>query len=138
LPTYPSLLRRVPGRAPDGVRPAQNAAETLSQAPERVLVCAACFAVVTRASERIVVHDRHEHTFLNPAGYVYRIGCYASAPGAGPFGAPSDDYAWFEGYSWQMAVCLACAEHLGWLFSGAGACFWGLIVDRLRESGSAD
>jgi len=38
------------------------------------LNCARCGKKVARSSDRIEVHDRHEHTFINPVGVIYRIG----------------------------------------------------------------
>jgi len=35
-------------------------------------------------------------------------------------GRPTTEFSWFEGYSWQVAVCSECGEHLGWRFAWAG------------------
>jgi hypothetical protein len=111
-----------------------GAAESADEA--RGLVCAACLSTVSHPSQRIPVQGQHEHTFVNPAGFVYRIGCFATASGACPFGVPSEEHTWFAGYAWRMAVCGGCGEHLGWLFEGSGPSFWGLILEKLREAGS--
>ncbi|XP_065073286.1 protein cereblon-like [Ochlerotatus camptorhynchus] len=29
---------------------------------------------------------------------------------------PSTDFSWFPGYSWQISVCNACNNHIGWKF----------------------
>jgi hypothetical protein len=96
-------------------------------------VCATCGQLVTFEEARIHVLDSHEHRFMNPAGLLFHIGCFAEAPGCLVVGAPSDDYAWFPGFAWQLALCAACADHLGWFFQGRGAApFFGLRLDRLR------
>ena len=101
-------------------------------APDRILVCAACDHVVTKASARIDKAGRHRHTCVNPAGIVFHIACFATASGAVAHGLPTDHFSWFDGYRWQMASCGACSQHLGWHFLGDDA-FWGLIADRLAE-----
>lgn len=109
-----------------------------AEAEER-LFCAACGALVTLGRWRVWVQEDHEHTFFNPAGQVFRIGCFREAPGARPVGPPSSEFSWFRGYRWQVAVCGGCRAHLGWLFTGAGAppAFFGLILERLTAKGRA-
>jgi hypothetical protein len=130
------LLRDSPATDRDAHEPQDIPGTAISRAEARALVCAACSSIVTEPSQRLRVQSRHEHTFANPAGFVYRIGCFATACGARPFGAPSEEHTWFAGYAWRMAVCHGCGEHLGWLFAGSGPSFWGLILERLREIGS--
>lgn len=103
--------------------------------PDRVIACAACLAPITVASARVEKAGRHHHTCVNPAGCVFHIACFASAPGAVAHGDPSDHFSWFDGYRWQMASCRGCTAHLGWSFSGAVAndVFWGLIRAQLVE-----
>lgn len=96
------------------------------------LVCARCGRVVTTLAARVDRAGGHEHTFANPHGLVFHIGCFGAAPGCVTSGAPSTEHTWFPGHAWQVAVCRTCDEHLGWLFSGDGR-FHGLILDRLQE-----
>ncbi|MBN1605314.1 MAG: hypothetical protein JW940_01700 [Polyangiaceae bacterium] len=130
------LRRSAPEKAPAASQPQDAPGSVLSADEEQFLVCAACLSTVSHPNQRIRVQERHEHTFANPAGVVYRIGCFAAACGARPFGAPSQEHTWFAGYAWQMGVCSGCGEHLGWLFTGGGSSFWGLILEKLREMGS--
>jgi|SRR5690349_20272684 len=97
------------------------------------LVCAACRRRITDTGARIEVDGLHEHSQVNPHGYVWTFGCYAEAPGCAPVGAPSTEFTWFPGHTWQIAQCLRCGTHLGWLFTGADRRFHGLIVERLAE-----
>jgi hypothetical protein len=99
----------------------------------RAIVCRLCRARITDAAERTAVDGHHEHTFFNPAGVTYRIACFARVPGCRGVGADSDEFTWFAGHRWQVAVCASCGEHLGWLFSGASS-FAALISARVQET----
>lgn len=103
-----------------------------ARARRRVL-CAACSGFVTEREARIEVNGKHEHTFINPAGIIYKIGCFERAPGTIAAGAASDEWAWFPGFAWQALCCRSCFEHLGWSFSKAETVFVGLILERLVE-----
>jgi len=96
------------------------------------LLCAACEQRITDNAARIPIHDQHEHTVSNPHGFVFRIGCFDSAPGVVEDGEPSIYWSWFPGYRWQIVVCQQCRWHLGWRFDNDGDTFFGLVLDRLR------
>jgi hypothetical protein len=100
------------------------------------LTCAQCGNNVARTSDRIEVNGKHEHTFINPMGVIYRIGCFGAAPGTIEVGQPSDEFAWFRGHLWRIAVCSRCTNHLGWSFTSDSAQFYGLVLENLREPGS--
>lgn len=101
------------------------------------LLCRNCRAVITAESGRISVDGAHCHTFANPHGIVFEIGCFQSAPGCGVAGPPSGEFSWFPPRLWQVAVCGSCLTHMGWRFSSAqGGGFFGLILDRLAKPGS--
>ncbi len=98
------------------------------------IVCRQCLQRLTRPGERTTVNGSHKHTFANPSGVVFEIGCYRMASGIALIGPPSYEFPWFAGHSWQIAICSTCQSHLGWLFSGQGGSqFFGLILDRLKE-----
>jgi hypothetical protein len=99
----------------------------------RIIVCVRCGRPITTAGDRIEVDGLHEHTQINPHGYIWTFACFAQAPGCVPVGAPSRDFAWFAGTSWQIADCGGCRLHLGWLFSSPERRFHGLISDRIVE-----
>ncbi len=108
--------------------------ETKDQASdkEEYIRCLQCNNVITSPSERIQVQGSHQHTFANPHGIVFEIGCFKSVKGCGHVGPPSSEFSWFKGFSWRVAVCIVCLTHLGWLFvSPDGDSFHGLILDRL-------
>jgi len=136
----PALLRERGSRAgPDAAGAVQP-----SPAPEpaegggRLLACAACRRGVTTTADRISVDGGHEHTFINPHGFCFRIGCFARAAGCVAVGPASAEWTWFAGRTWQVAHCRGCRGHLGWLFRSAGDLFHGLIVDRLVEIDGPD
>jgi hypothetical protein len=96
-------------------------------------VCARCARFVVDGRARIEVDGAFAHSFINPAGAIFRVGCFAAAPGAVPWGEPSAHWTWFPGFEWRVAVCRSCATHLGWLYTAANASFVGLILDRIVE-----
>lgn len=98
--------------------------------PEASLCCARCGHPVTRERHRFAVHGRHEHTRVNPFGFVFHFGCFAQADGCAVDGPLTAEETWFPGYAWRIAHCGACGVHLGWAFQGEGA-FFGLLLDRL-------
>jgi len=101
----------------------------------RHLLCALCGRRITHTGERIRVQGSHGHTFANPHGHVFRIGCFGAAPGCRRASQETEDYTWFPGYAWSIQVCAGCFAHLGWEFRSARDGFHGLILDRLVEEG---
>jgi hypothetical protein len=100
----------------------------------RWIVCRQCEQRLTRPSERIPVNGSHSHTFANPSGVVFEIGCFRMVSGLQFIGPPSYEFPWFAGHSWQIVICSACQTHLGWWFRGSETNqFFGLILDRLKE-----
>jgi len=120
------------------VRDAQAPADALGEqpVPEKLLVCVGCGAPITREAARTTHRGGHAHSFFNPHGIVYHIGCFAEAPGCRAVGPPSNEFSWFPGYHWRIVACGGCGVHLGWDFLGAetGGMFYGLILDRLRSA----
>ena len=97
------------------------------------LLCAVCANPVTGNDQRIEVAGAHRHTFANPHGFVFNIGCFRLAPGSVADSRSFTEFSWFEGFEWSLAVCSMCASHLGWRFSAEGDRFYGLILHRLVE-----
>lgn len=99
------------------------------------LLCRNCLQIITSPAERILVQGSHKHTFANPQGIIYEIGCFRNANGCSYAGVPTDEYTWFRGFRWKVALCGGCLTHLGWLFiSTSSVTFNGLILNRLVES----
>jgi len=96
------------------------------------ILCRQCRRLVTTGAERITVQGSHQHTFANPQGIIFQIGCFGSAPGCGYTGRLTAEYSWFKGFSWKIAACRLCSIQLGWLFVSSGAQrFNGLVLNRL-------
>jgi len=104
---------------------------------EKRLFCAACRHPITHQDERIMVQGGHEHTFTNPQGMTYHIGCFREAAGCAPSGEATVEFTWFRGYAWRIAYCAHCHVHLGWRFQSDADYFHGLIVNRLISTGPA-
>jgi hypothetical protein len=130
------LLRQVPEKPRAQGSPAARTAvsDQKSPAEELHILCRECLHAITRPTERISIQGQHYHTFANPHGIVFEIGCFRNAPGCGYIGAATDEFTWFAGHRWRVCVCAACLSHLGWLFAApSGDAFHGLILDRLIE-----
>lgn len=124
-------LRREGPRPAGDVKPASR--PVAGDEGGEVLACAGCLRPVTTSAARTQVAGAHEHTFANPAGFQFHIGCFARATGCGTVGEASTYWTWFPGYSWQVELCATCGDHLGWLFRSEAHAFHGLVLDRLVE-----
>ena len=130
---YTMLPQRHPTRAPPPHRPPRPSScanppptpplppppPTKTPRPRTVAAsssAAACRSLITTTDMRTRVHGKHEHVFANPAGYMYQIGCFATAPGCSHEGPPSWEFTWFQGHTWQIAVCRGCNALMGWRF----------------------
>ena len=96
------------------------------------LRCAVCGHRITERAYRSEMAGAHEHTFVNPAGFTFHIGCFAAAPGCKHVGETSDAFSWFPGWRWQIAICGSCRSHVGWIFRLGGEQFHGLILAALK------
>lgn len=96
------------------------------------VVCVACGHRITDRAYRVERGGAHEHTFVNPGGFVHHIACYVAAPGAIQVGDPQAAFSWFPGHTWQIVLCGRCRAHLGWIFRCGGEQFHGLVVTQIR------
>jgi len=125
---------RVPSESENGKVPEATVEDETKEktSEEEYILCRQCLQIITSPSERIIVQGSHAHTFSNPHGIVYNIGCFRSVRGCGYIGPAIDEFTWFRGFSWRISVCSMCLTHLGWLFESRGnESFNGLILDRL-------
>ncbi len=99
---------------------------------ERSLHCISCQQQITSRAQAISVDGGREHTFTNPHGITFHLGCFKEAPGCVVLGEPTNEFTWFAGHAWQMAHCVQCNTHLGWYFCNSGS-FFGLILKYLVE-----
>jgi len=125
------LLRQALQQPAADLRPGSRPDE--SDSDGRILACGVCLAAVTSPAERMVVAGSHTHSFENPHGIAFHIGCFRATTGCVTVGDASTFFTWFPGHTWQVAVCARCRQHLGWLFRSGEGRFHGLILDRLVE-----
>ena len=97
-------------------------------------MCATCGQRITDDVHRIEMNGAHEHTFVNPHGFAFVVGCFAVATGCSYLGGTETAFSWFPGFSWQIAACRRCRSHLGWIFRTAGEQFHGLITTAIRRA----
>ena len=98
------------------------------------IYCGTCSEVVTTTADRIERDPQHRHCFRNAEGIVFEIGCFRTAMGCSTVGVPTMQWTWFPEYSWVIAVCANCNQHLGWYYRGGGGDnFFGLILNALRS-----
>jgi hypothetical protein len=98
------------------------------------IFCRQCMQIITSPAERIEVQGLHRHTFSNPGGLLFQIGCFRRVKGCFDASPLEAQWSWFSGYVWQVVLCRACATHMGWLYTGPRDCFYGLILDRLMQA----
>jgi hypothetical protein len=130
---------RVPAEKPDKegeIATVEEEAAERSPEEEEYIICRQCHQPITRSEERISIQGSHRHTFANPHGIVFDIGCFRNVISCGYAGEATDEFSWFAGYRWRVCFCAMCLTHLGWIFSSKGGdIFHGLILDRLIEPG---
>jgi hypothetical protein len=100
----------------------------------RPLVCAVCGQRITDDAYRVDRAGAHEHTFVNPGGFVHRLACFAVATGCSYRGDPESAFSWFPGFTWQIAECGSCGALLGWRFHAKDDDFHGLIVTAIKHA----
>ena len=115
-----------------GEKPGSESADSPVEDTGQRLLCVACGYPVTSESERIEKSGAHAHTFFNPHGLVFEVGCFAAAPGCTAMGETSSEFTWFAGYLWRIGVCRRCGLHLGWRYMSEGGTFHGLILTHLK------
>ncbi|MDH5179809.1 MAG: cereblon family protein [Gammaproteobacteria bacterium] len=99
---------------------------------EAAIYCAQCHNLITAQNNAVERAGQHIHTFANPAGISFTIGCFTRARCLYA-GEPSLEWTWFPPYAWQYALCSDCQTHLGWVYQATGKAdtFYGLILTRL-------
>ena len=86
-------------------RPIGKEDEKEESRPSEAIYCRTCGGVVTDKEQKVAVHGSHTHTFFNPAGIVFELGCFSAAPGCHSAGVASSEFTWFAGYVWRFSLC---------------------------------
>ncbi len=128
-------FRKTPPAADTDIENHVDELENTGDDDDRVMVCKACRNPIALANAAIMVNGSHRHTFFNPSGVLFEIGCFSTAPGCANMGTPTSHFSWFTGFLWRFAACRLCGCHLGWqyLAESQEPSFHGLILDRLLE-----
>lgn len=106
--------------------------ETNERSNEGFIRCIRCTHVIAHLDDRIEVMGSHLHEMTNPYGFTHMFGCYSEAPGVVISGQAIAADSWFSEFSWKLAQCGECDDHMGWIFERGLECFCGLIVSQLR------
>jgi len=98
--------------------------------------CSACNSVVTYSDRLVVVSGSMRHGFANPIGVFCDFYTFSSCPGAVAFGTPTEEFSWFAGYFWNLALCKSCNSHLGWHYTADPQSeglpeFWGILAHKI-------
>jgi hypothetical protein len=125
-----ALLLKSSRSIPEGNAQEQSIVEAVRKPPGEWFVCANCRSPITDASDRCAIQGKTAHTFANPSGAVFQIGCFSTAVNIRISGLPTSEFTWFPGYLWQGVICAICGTHLGWQFTSENR-FFGLIMNRL-------
>ncbi len=129
---YAPHLRQQGKPPPASATPVGKSLEETEAEEKREILCRQCRQGVTDPEQGISVQGGHRHTFANPHGIVFEIGCFRAVRNCSAVGPATAEFTWFSGFHWRVLICGGCLTHLGWMFSSAGPDnFFGLIVDRL-------
>lgn len=131
-PVLPFVLKTVDDNRISSRIKRQQKEKPLPREDEELLYCVSCLKLITGGDQRISIEGNHEHTFFNPAGIIFKIGCFQEAPGTLSRGIPTVEFSWFSGFFWCITLCSGCLKHIGWQFTRNGQmCFLGLILNLL-------
>lgn len=106
--------------------------------PEVLWLCRVCGRPITSPDQAFATGPGGAtQVFPNPLGQLKVIVTVREAQGCDRVGAPTQEFTWFEGYSWTVVVCQSCGAHLGWHYQGdpgrSPAQFYGLLKAALVE-----
>ena len=107
---------------------------------EHVFVCRRCETEISSRRHLFAMRAAcYVQVFPNPYGHMKVIYTLRDARGVQVAGGPTDEFTWFHGYTWRIAYCAACSNHLGWFFEAIDESeppvFYGLLKDELVERG---
>jgi hypothetical protein len=111
-----------------------DAAQGQKTKRENLILCKYCNNEISSPKHIIEIEGRHNYTFKNPCGLIFKIGCFSSAKGCLNYGEFISEHTWFKGFDWCYALCLSCYTHLGWYYESHESSFYGLILNKLIEN----
>lgn len=86
---------------------------------DRFFCCRRCRNQIANCNTLFAMSKHGVQTnYCNPGGIIHETNTvYAVRTDAVyPSGAPSTQFSWFPGYSWQVLLCRICDIHIGWRF----------------------
>ena len=113
-------------------RPDVQGEKEKSDRADEALVCTSCLNTITLRDHAVRINGSHTHTFFNPQGIVFELGCFREASGCLALGEATSEFTWFADSVWRFALCRKCGTHLGWHYEMRESQFYGLILARLR------
>ena len=108
--------------------------ETNERSNKGFIRCMCCNHVIAHLDDRSEVMGSHLHKMTNPHGFTHYFACYSEAPGVVISGQSIAAVSWFPGFSWKLAQCEGCDDHMGWVFERSNESFCGLIVSQIRTA----
>ena len=99
---------------------------------DAVLRCASCHALW--ADGKHILATGATGAFVNPHGYVHDMLTVGAASNLFAHGSPEARDSWFQGFAWQIAHCLSCFTHAGWLFTAVPAARRDALGERLPQA----
>jgi len=104
----------------------------------KAYLCLNCNLAITYSDRLLAVSGSKRHSYVNPAELTCEFLTFSSCPGGMTLGLPTEQYSWFSGYSWCLAVCGNCHNHLGWHYrrlseSEGPTEFWGILINQIRS-----
>ncbi|XP_050419400.1 protein cereblon [Patella vulgata] len=102
-----------------------------------VLQCKYCNAPIANKNDVFsMAVEGPMGAFVNPAGHVHETLTIYNVQNIQLIGRSSTEHSWFPGYSWKIAQCRSCANHMGWKFKATHKnftpqLFWGMCRSSL-------
>jgi hypothetical protein len=125
-----------PPRAPREPARDDSHDESVTGKDQRWLCCRNCGIWIAPVSA-ILPEGEMPLVFANPHGMVFELLLLKRAQALRLIGSATEEFTWFQGYAWRVALCAGCGIHLGWCFEavqGASpAQFFGLLRRELVE-----
>ena len=110
--------------------------ESVTKQDERWLHCKNCGAPIAPLAA-VLPEGEMPLVFANPHGMVFELLLLSRAQSLQLMGYATEEFTWFPGYAWRVALCGGCGTHLGWRFEaiqgGSPPVFFGLLRSELVE-----
>lgn len=100
------------------------------------LLCRNCATRIAEVSA-IIPEGELPLVFANPHGMIFELLLLSRAQSLRLVGSATEEFTWFQGYAWRVALCSGCGIHLGWRFEAikgnSPPVFFGLLRRELVQ-----